>query len=288
MPAIVPSSWGSGRARRLREFNDCHTPAGSDKGGEFCDGDGVPSRGAKGTSDFDATKRATWLKVGTGWHRGPNDEEPYGFMPDDPNYEVPATTHKLFRAKWSGAWGGSHSGSRSITGSSAALMGIDGYDTEDDEYQELAAEMLASIHGSPGAEETLYHSFQNRAHDNFAVGDTLKLPLTATAGEPKTTYGIRSEQEDQEGPPAVFVFPAGTKMLAYGKWPTNPKSRDYEDGNAKEFGHVYSEAIVAGAFRVTKVEVKYFGSMHSRHGVPEGKTPQIFNPTSGQWEKARG
>jgi GNAT superfamily N-acetyltransferase len=38
---IIPDSWGSAR---VREANDCHTPAGSDKGGEFCDGDGVPSK----------------------------------------------------------------------------------------------------------------------------------------------------------------------------------------------------------------------------------------------------
>ena len=160
--------------------------------------------------------------------------------------------------------------------------------------------MLEEIAASPGSEEPLFHAFQNTAHTQFRAGDTLSLPLTATAGEPQPIYALRANAEDQEGPPTVLVFPKGTKMMAYGKWPTDPKQRGYEDGNAQEFGHVYSEAIVAGGFRVVKVETRYFGSMHTRVGSPPDQIPQVygqvvhlepiadFNPATGKWEESHG
>lgn len=260
-------------------------PAGSDKGGQF----------AK-TGGLDPAKKETWLKFGGGgWHRSEEGHQPYGWETETEGYEVPAVTHKMMRGD-KGMWGGSHYGSSVITGESAKQMGIDGYRDLDGSKD---AQTIASSWGqaiaddATGSEEPLYHSFENTEHTVFKAGDTMDLPLTATAGKPETMYGTRLEHEDQVGPPTVFAFPKGTPMVAYGKWPTDPKQRGYEDGNAKEFGHVYSEAIVAGRFRVAKVETEYFGSMHSRKPTAENiqlygqvvhlEPLAVFDPATKSW-----
>ena len=269
-------------------------PAGTSEGGQFAK--------ATGTGGLDPKKKETWYRKGGGWHVGPEGEKDYQWevhlVTQTEDYEPPPIVHKLLRGSNAAIWGGSHHGSSVITGESAQQMGIDGYNDLDatKEAKALTTRMLQEIASdTTGAEEILYHAFENTRGTVFRPGDTMRLPLTATAGEPQTTYATRAEWESQEGAPTVFVFPKGTKMVAYGKWPTNPKQRGYEDGNAKEFGHVYSEAIVAGKFRVEKVETKYFGSQHSRKPLTMEDVPQLygqvvhvtpieyFNPETKKW-----
>jgi len=273
---------------RKREY--VREPSGTSEGGRFAKVGG-----------FQASNKNTWLKHEGGWNRSSTGEQPYGWedLPESSDYEPPAITHQILRMKNIGLWGGSHSGSSAITGAAAREMGIEGYrDLGWKESDPIAQRMLEEIYNdATGSEEPLYHAFQNVSFTDFQPGDTMDLPLLASAGKPETGYATRGAHEHQEGPPTVFVFPKGTRMVAYGKWPTDPKQRGYEDGNAKEFGHVYSEAIVAGRFRVVKTEVKYFGSMHSDKRVAEGTPiPQLygqvvhlepigyFNPTTGKWE----
>ena len=273
---------------RKREY--VREPAGSSEGGQF----------AKTTGGIDPKKKETWYRKGGDWNTDPiTGGRPYGWKDTPENYEVPPLHHKVLRMKDVAVWGYSHSGSSMITGESAKQMGIEGYREMDPQQGviSVATRMLEEIAtDATGAEEPLYHSFENVEGTTFRPGDTMDLPLTATAGQPETGYATRSEHESQEGVPTVLVFPKGTKMVAYGMWPTNPKQRGYEDGNAKEFGHVYSEAIVAGRFRVVKVETVYMGSQHSRKPVAPGDIPQLygqvvhlepigyFNPSTGKWE----
>lgn len=262
-------------------------PAGSSKGGQFA------------KAGFDPAKKETWYIRSAGWNTSPEGDRPYGWAPTPEDYAPPDTSsHKVLRMPGASVWGYSHSGSSLITGESAKQMGIVGYEDMDPSQEaiKVTTRMLEAIASDAvGAEEPLYHAFENKAGTTFRPGDTMQLPLTAAAGKPETGYATRMEHESQEGAPTVFVFPKGTKMVAYGKWPTKPGQRNYEEGNAKEFGHVYSEAIVAGKFRVVKVETVYMGSQHSRQPLKEEDTPhlygqvvyleplEVFDPTTKQW-----
>lgn len=204
-----------------------------------------------------------------------------------------------------GLWGSSHSNSYEITGHSANQMGIEGYDDPSGTplYQKgtklfsvpqtksLHAKhadfMLKKIAESPGSEETLFHGFQDLDATNWKIGDTFRLPLTATGGTPDVVgYGI-TRREVQKGPPTLFIFEKGTKMMPYA---INPRSG--EDGNvAEEFGHNYSEAIVAGGFKVLSVTKAPHPHNHAfvENGWPEVtivrlQQTETFVPGEG-WEK---
>lgn len=265
-------------------------PAGTPEGGQF----------AKAPGGFDPKVKATWYRYTDHWHSTPEGERPYGWQTATEGYEVPPITHKKLRMKGAATWGYSHSGSSAMTGEAAKQMGIEGWKTPalSDEAKVVTTHMLADIHAdATGAEEPLFHAFENTEGTTFTPGDTMDLPLMAAAGKPETGYGTRSTEESQSGAPTVFAFPVGTHMVAYGMWPIKPGDRDYEEGNAKEFGYVYSEAIVAGRFTVTKVETVYMGSQHKDAGIKHGElTPQLygqvvhleptayFNPTTGKWD----
>ena len=194
-------------------------------------------------------------------------------------------------------WGSTHSNSTDITGESADIMGIEGYRKVDqvnpqweNPYPSQAKFMLKHIAASPGAEETLYHGWADKEEINWKKGDTIRLPLTATAGSPDViSYGERIEQKDQRGAPTLFIFEKGTKMLAYSK-----NSRKDEDGNdnAKEFGYHYTEAIVAGGFEV--VDVTTAANTSNRAWAPGGspevtivklRPTEYFNPVTKKWEE---
>lgn len=166
------------------------------------------------------------------------------------------SAHPLFRRGQYTLWGGSHSGSWAITGESAELMGLAGYSTDKFEnnrkiYSSQASAMLEDIRGDKvGSEEELFHGFENVAKIEWKEGDTFEIPLTALAGDPDTiSYGIRSDVQDQRGEPTLLVIPKKTPIVAYGKW----KASD-----AKEFGHVYTEAITAGKFRVKSIDQRVY------------------------------
>lgn len=214
------------------------------------------------------------------WNRSSDGELPYGWPQDRTTgdaYTVPVTTHTIVRDR--GVWGSSHGNSQMLTGGAAALMGIEGYNNRGElsaEGKNIVDRFLRAIgEDQDGAEEVLHHSFENVRGTSFKVGDTLRLPLTATAGD-IGHYGVRLDAEDQEGMPIVFEFAKGTQMAAY----SGIQKKDLEDLGAptieaaiKERGYVWDEAIVAGGFRVTGVETKYMGSQHSR-GNPG--TVQVF------------
>jgi pterin-4a-carbinolamine dehydratase/GNAT superfamily N-acetyltransferase len=222
--------------------------------------------------------KASWYRSGGDWNSSPDDgSDPYGWQQLSGNqYIVPAITHKVVREN--GAWGYSHGNSQAITGAAAAQMSIPGYRTDDNgRVNQVATRFLTEIaNDSSGSEEVLHHSFENIRGTNFQVGDTLRLPLTASSGD-VGDYGKRLDKEDQSGQPVVFEFEKGTQMVAYG----GMKLADARDGGhktihdaIKDRGHVWDEAIVAGGFKVTGVETKYMGSQHDRQS--KGVTQQIY------------
>lgn len=244
-------------------------PAGTDTGGQWTSAQGrheVPESGDRPTL-------------------GAEDE----FAPKGgEEYEVPEITHEVLRG--AGEWGNSHSQSFEITGLAAERMGIGGYKVFGDSprrYSNTAERMLTSINGDrAGSEEKLYHSFENTRHIQWKVGDEFRLPLTATAGEPRS-YGLRSDVSDQKGKPTLFVFPSGTQMVGYAKW---------NKSDAKNFGHVWQEAIVAGGFRIKQIKraVDPYAWQHDRSRgtahAPEWDVVYVeqtstFNPRTGRWTK---
>jgi hypothetical protein len=216
------------------------------------------------------------------WNTGSRGEDPYGWRNSEMT-EVPPITHKVPKIAGSGAWGYSHSYSFAITGSAAASMGIGGYDGSNASKQagEMADRFLTEIaNDQTGSEEPLYHVFQNVRNTEFKVGDTLRIPLTATAGRVGLSYGVRLDAEDQDGQPTVFVFEPGTQMMAYAGMTLNT-ARDLGHLNVsdaiKEAGHIWSEAIVAGGFEVLSVETHYMGSQHgNRSEQKDGHFYQIY------------
>lgn len=238
-----------------------------------------------------------WSGGGGDWNEGPAGERPYGWdRPSGDAYVVPEITHKVIREN--GAWGASHANSQVITGASAERMGIAGYHYGPTGGAERAADkFLAAIaEDTAGSEEVLHHSFENVRGTEFAVGDTLRLPLTATSGD-VGSYGVRLDANDQRGEPTVFEFEHGTQMVAY----SGTTLRDAKDlGHAtvhdalKESGKVWDEAIVAGGFEVVGVKKVYMGSQHNK-GVEGGMSQlygrvvrlqqtETFHPTEG-WKK---
>ena len=208
-------------------------------------------------------------------------------------YKPPDTSaHEKYR---SGAWGSSHSESYALAGMAAEIMGLTGFDTEriNRQYAKPAATaMLQRIaDDSVGSEEPLYHGFENVGSRNWRVGEVIEMPLTATSGDRGHAmhYGVRLDTEDQSGHPTMFEFPQGTPMLAYQKW---------KPSDAKDFGHVYLEAIVAGRFRVTGVRPVYLDTTwqhdranHTAHH-PTGtivtlEPVEVFDPSTGQWRKVK-
>jgi hypothetical protein len=184
-----------------------------------------------------------------------------GSVSDD-TYEPPDTSsHPIVRDN--GAWGSSHGRSQAITAAAAASMEISGYTHKDQEhYANVANKFLDAISGDKkGSEEVLYHSFENVRGTDFKVGDTMRLPLTATQGGEPGHYGTRLDKVDQRGEPTVFKFEKGTQILAYDKW-----RKDADGDWPREFKTSYAEAITAGGFKVVGVEKSgsdMFGMQHN-------------------------
>jgi hypothetical protein len=181
-----------------------------------------------------------------------------------------------------------------MTNISAVSMGLESWPKPqyepDPRVTRVVEKWLREIYADTvGSEEVLYHGFQNKRGVVFTVGDTVRLPLQAASGdlESSASYGIRSDAGDQQGEPTVLRFPRGTRMVAYGKWRTK--------ADAEEFQHVYLEAIVAGAFRVARVE--HHLVRHGQHDrandtyepyqrvrVVTLEPTGVFNPDTKQWE----
>jgi hypothetical protein len=238
--------------------------------------------GGSASAGADANAKP-WQRYGGEWNRSPEGEIPYGWLPPTGDqYEPPELKHDVIRGNTE--WGYSHGYSQAITGRSAAQMDIPGYRTDEHEAKTLdkiATKFLTAIaEDENGSEEILHHSFENVNGTVFKIGDTLRLPLTATSGD-VGTYGKRLDAEDQRGEPVVFEFEKGTKMMAYSRISQNTaKDLGYTRDAAgvrkamKEFGHVWDEAIVAGGFEVTGVTTRYMGSQHNSD--PNGPVTQLY------------
>lgn len=216
----------------------------------------------------------------TGWNRF-EGQQPYDHKRQPDDWVAPDVQHKLSRDN--GAWGYSHSNSYNMTGIAAESMGLEGWDkAEDRTNARTVKNFLTTIaEDEIGSEETLHHSFENVRKTNFKVGDTMRLPLTATSGN-VGSYGTRLDAENQSGMPTVFEFEPGTQMLAY-NGSTLASAKEMGHKTVKEYnserGILWDEAIVAGGFEVTGVQNNvYFGSQHDNeyHRNNPGYTSHIF------------
>ena len=254
--AEVVSKWASD----LRELVQGKVRAFAFDPNQPRDEDGKWTDAGGGHAGKGATK--VWRRI--------NDKDPD--LPARPELE-----HKTIRA--GGEWGYSHSNSHVITGSSAELMGLDGWKTYEGTSPTQAKNFLHAIHADVvGAEEVLYHGFADRNATDWQVGDTFGLPLTATSGDRDHSigYGHRLDVKDEVGTtPTVFVFPKGTPIAAY--------SID----RSHEFGYYYNEAITAGKFRVVEVDRDYIndGSWGKSKTVRVLLEPvATFDPDSKSWK----
>lgn len=192
--------------------------------------------------------------------------------------------HEIIRG--ANIWGFSHGASRQITSETAKIMGIPGYEinprAEHTEWAtgRTAERFLVAISKDKlGSEEPLYHGFQNLAKTEYHVGDSLALPAMATAGDRTDAagYGTRLDPKDQEGTITVFKFPVGTPMAGYDRW---------RPSDQRVFGHIWSEAIVAGKFVVTSVSNDHGVSGHWADPVVQTVSllpKETFDPVTGSW-----
>jgi hypothetical protein len=283
-----------------------------DENGQWTDGGG--SEGSAGSSSSSGGSSAGSQKpAGGGKSAGSGDSKgssSNGWLPADKYRNVPgesqeqrlaridsehraaaqasidagAYKHPMLRGESIGVWGGSHAGSYDITGWSASQMGVDGYTKQDHDHQDerLATKFLQAVSDSPGSSEPLYHGFEDVEGIKWKSGDTVKLPLLASTGDAEDAAGYGVTGKDQTTTPTVFAFPKGTAMAGYARWSkTNP------DGTAFDFGHVWSEAIVAGEFKVGRIgEVRGRAWWNPKITVVELIPQRVFDPKTAKWKAA--
>lgn len=196
-----------------------------------------------------------------------------------PNCGRPRSDHKLVGR---GYWGYSHGTSFAMSGYAAKLMGIEGYRYRDDmletpEKNDVKKILQAIANDTKGSPEKLYHGFQNIGNKEWKIGDTIKLSLTATSGDDHTySYGLRLDPKDQEGPGTMYEFPVGTQLSLYGR-------NNKED--AKEFGYKYTEAIVAGEFKITGLRTIQEDTWRHRDiQVVQLEPVKVFDPVTNSWK----
>ncbi len=132
-------------------------------------------------------------------------------------------------------WGSSNAWSYAITGASAAMLGIPGYDQNRDARRpraiQVARYMLRQIERAAPMKHVLYsgHVLSPDRVDELVAGARIRLPLTATTNDASVartfTVGARGE-------PVLFRFAKGTKAYPYSH---------------------YLEWIVAGDFVIQRV-----------------------------------
>jgi predicted ABC-type ATPase/2'-5' RNA ligase len=185
-----------------------------------------------------------------------------------------------------GYWGSSHGTSFRMSGYSAQEMGIPGFKYDglasDPEKKDvgLMLDNISNDHG--GSNEKLFHAFDDGAKIQWKVGDTFKLPLTATSGGDVGEVQIYAyhDPENQKGIPTVFEFPKGTRMSGY-----NPWSKE----DAQEFGYKWSEAIVSGEYEVTgtrQVPNPYFHVADIPTTVVTLKPIGYYDTSTKTWKKS--
>ena len=222
---------------------------------------------------------------GSGVIHGDNDAEAKRFATERLITDGPTegtSRVRVVRDRNDYIWGASHTGSSTITGHSAAVMGIPRYDDmrPTTQAKNLGNKFLDVIAEGRGAGEKLYHGFSNTKGIKFKAGDTIKLPLKAASGDldEAAGYGISYTRSDEENSSAsAFEFPAHTPMAGYSRW-------DRE--NTKNFGHTWSEAIVAGEFRVVGIRTEHeTGWKQLPYTVVTVEPIGLFDRKANEWRK---
>lgn len=151
-------------------------------------------------------------------------------------------------------WGESNHGSQALTGASARLLGIGGYqclESSNDE-QRIARSMLGDIgRDARGSRTALYsgHSMNDERLGLFKPGAVVTLPLTACSVDRHEARQFTVGEPGRRGSHDVLLqFERGTPNLGYGR-----------DAHGDTL-----ERITAGAFSVTDLLATvddYWGTM---------------------------
>lgn len=207
---------------------------------------------------------------------------------------LPRVSDQLAR----GSWGVSHGMSYAITGESAALMGIRGFrragfdDTLEEwdagysagtlEHQAIATRFLRTIYeGSQPSPVRRFHGTAGPQWADVRPGQTIDLPLTATAPNRGTvTYGMdhSGERDGPDAPPAyLIVFPKGVATAGIShEW----------DENGDYRLPTWNEAVVAGRFRVkARHDVRTPGIGY--YTRIELEPTEVYDPTRRRWVPPR-
>lgn len=195
--------------------------------------------------------------------------------------------HAIYRRGAANEWGASHGTSWTIAGYAGRIVDAPGYASprlDDPRLERVARGMLEAIAADKlGAEEPLYHGFENTKHVTYREGDALTIPLMAASGDAAISsgYGVRLDPADQVGEPTVFAFPRGTPMVGYQRW---------SPAEQREFGYIWDEAIVGGRFQVAKVETRTGLAYHWKDPTVRIVSlipTETFDPARAQWRPTR-
>ncbi len=180
-----------------------------------------------------------------------------------------------------GQWGASHSGSFALSGASAQLMGIKGYKTFDEDHSVsvqnafVAAHFLREIHDGKTTGGRRFHGTSGKQWDKVKPGDTVDLPLTATADWSTSALGYGATNRDQGDGKLGYlvVFPDGTPGAGVS---------ESEDINTSEvIPGKWDEMIVAGKFRVkSRTPVSNSEGQYTRIEV---EPTALFNVDKQEW-----
>lgn len=275
----------------IDEHGRAHYPAGTprSKGGEF-----APT-GASWVTRMSARMRPGEIVPGRSTPRG----RPALARPGRPR-NAQRGLPRVGEGESRGSWGASHGLSYSITGESAALMGISGfrrtsddtdehlfdyfsgYDTAQHRQQSIAHRFLRTIYeGTQPSDVRRFHGTAGQQWADVKPGDTVDLPLTATARDRGTvTYGMdRSGERDgpDAPPPYLIVFPKGTASAGIShEW----------DENGDYRLPTWDEAVVAGRFRVkARHDVRTPGIGY--YTRIELEPVEVFDPVRRRWVPPR-
>lgn len=261
----------------IDEHGRAHYPAGTprSKGGEF-----APT-GASWVTRMSARMRPGEIVPGRSTPRGRPALARPG-RPRNAQRGLPPVREGVAQ----GVWGSSHSQSFWMAGESATLMGITGYRTFDDGdrpfMQAAATRFLRTIYeGSQPSDVRRFHGTAGRQWADVRPGQTVDLPLTATARDRGTvTYGMdRSGERDgpDAPPPYLIVFPKGTASAGI--------SHEWDDNGDYRLP-TWDEAVVAGRFRVkARHDVRTPGIGY--YTRIELEPVEVFDPVRRRWVPPR-
>lgn len=118
-------------------------------------------------------------------------------------------------AIWQEKWGSSHQWSRKITGESAHLLGLRGYERGGTDAETFAMKMHMELARSPRSRRTLW---SGQAYSSLpSEGDLLSLPLTAATNRKEDAMQFAGTAASSSRCPheVLLAFERGARAISY-------------------------------------------------------------------------